>query len=556
MHPVTFVLAFLMLVYLGVNYKVFLPRIHPKGRRILTILVAVIIPLALAQLYFVLTWTQAGFWYWFLDSNQEFSLGTMFSTMLLALTSALGLVIAIWGVNDRHQRIFWLILCAAFVYLAIDESGFLQIHERLDAILWRAAYSLVGGIIVVYSFFLYWRQYREKRWLYSYFIVGLAIMGASGIFVEHIIQSFICFIPGWGPTCHFYYVIEETFETAGTAMVFTAVAVFAITMLPAIQWRKAKPILIVAGLLPWVWISASLWIVPTVELQLWGTPVHTEYVDGNLQLVGYKPSQTVAHPGESVTFSLYLKAQAPLDTNYNWSVRLLTQPNAETVTFNDVAYFQQYETSAWIPGIVAKKNVTVDIPEDAPAPASYWIVAGIWYDTREPQFIPYTSSEQQALNEYQVVLGSIAILPEVQPVAPQDLGYKFANGIELLDFSLPSSITIGESLPLEFWWHTESDIDGRYVQFIHLVDESGEAHPLDREPLGGKFPTSDWPASMTVQDQWETALDGEKFPPGTYQVFTGLYDAQTIERLPVTDANGQPITNHAIEVGTITIEGD
>ena len=67
----------------------------------------------------------------------------------------------------------------------------------------------------------------------------------------------------------------------------------------------------------------------------------------------------------------------------------------------------------------------------------------------------------------------------------------------------------------------------------------------DRQ-LGGEFyPSSQWPAGDTLREEYPLVVSPEA-PPGRYQIEVGLYLPATMERLPVLDANGQPVETRVL----------
>jgi hypothetical protein len=65
---------------------------------------------------------------------------------------------------------------------------------------------------------------------------------------------------------------------------------------------------------------------------------------------------------------------------------------------------------------------------------------------------------------------------------------------------------------------------------------------VDTWPVQGSYPTSRWRAGEEVADRHAVALESAA-PPGTYRVVVGWYLLGTMERLPVVDAQGQPIAD-------------
>ena len=62
------------------------------------------------------------------------------------------------------------------------------------------------------------------------------------------------------------------------------------------------------------------------------------------------------------------------------------------------------------------------------------------------------------------------------------------------------------------------------------------------------------PAGLSAMDEWTVALPDDT-PPGTCEVFTGLYDSATLERLPVSTDAGQPVQDSAIRLGSVACGG-
>jgi hypothetical protein len=71
----------------------------------------------------------------------------------------------------------------------------------------------------------------------------------------------------------------------------------------------------------------------------------------------------------------------------------------------------------------------------------------------------------------------------------------------------------------------------------------------DSQPLDGDYPTSQWRVSETVIDVHNVELPPD-LPPGQYRVWVGMYQMETMERLPVEgDTSGE----NAVPLGTIVV---
>jgi len=145
------------------------------------------------------------------------------------------------------------------------------------------------------------------------------------------------------------------------------------------------------------------------------------------------------------------------------------------------------------------------------------------------------------------------ISSESEPVTPQPVGANLGGQVTLESFSLPEeSAEPGGNLNLTLVWQPTREIEASYKVFVHLVDNSGQ--PLaqrDSEPLGGSRPTTIWSPGEMVTDRVGLLLPSDMLP-GDYELLVGMYDPETLERLPLLDAGGQTIGD-SISLGSVHI---
>jgi hypothetical protein len=85
---------------------------------------------------------------------------------------------------------------------------------------------------------------------------------------------------------------------------------------------------------------------------------------------------------------------------------------------------------------------------------------------------------------------------------------------------------------------------------VHLVDAHNQiVAQQDRAPVFGLYPTTAWQAGESIVDVYELGVDA----PGTYALIVGMYDPNTLERIPAFDANGTRFTDDSIVLTQITI---
>ena len=94
-------------------------------------------------------------------------------------------------------------------------------------------------------------------------------------------------------------------------------------------------------------------------------------------------------------------------------------------------------------------------------------------------------------------------------------------------------------------WEAIKKPSADYVVFVHLRDTS--EHPYaqdDSEPRQAWYPTSWWAAGETVLDEHTLYLPAGTAPP--LDLYVGVYTRSGDTRLPVFDANGNPVANNEV----------
>lgn len=157
-----------------------------------------------------------------------------------------------------------------------------------------------------------------------------------------------------------------------------------------------------------------------------------------------------------------------------------------------------------------------------------------WNDWARP--IPMGPALGTSLN-----IGSLYVQGRPRNYAlPADIGWprgeRFGEGIRLVGTRLDT--TIPSRLRLTLIWQCLGPMDGDYKVFTHLLDAQGRiVGQDDGVPLRGDAPTSTWRRGEVLEDLYEIPVPGT----GLFRLVIGLYDPATGQRLPVTDAAGNPL---------------
>jgi len=121
------------------------------------------------------------------------------------------------------------------------------------------------------------------------------------------------------------------------------------------------------------------------------------------------------------------------------------------------------------------------------------------------------------------------------------------------------TVVAGQALTVTLTWETLQPTSHNYTAFVHLLDGNSEAaqDPLkaqhDGPPCDGAEPTWHWEPGEFILDEHVMAIPAD-LPAGEYLLGIGLYDADTLQRLPPAGEGLRVDWDEAI-IGTATING-
>jgi len=100
-------------------------------------------------------------------------------------------------------------------------------------------------------------------------------------------------------------------------------------------------------------------------------------------------------------------------------------------------------------------------------------------------------------------------------------------------FTPAAVLSPGDAIPLELLWQAAPDFAAEppLVVVVQLLDQDGQVvASLEQEPLGGRYPTSQWQPGELVRDRHGLAVP-DSVAPGDYKLIVGLYRAADGQRL-------------------------
>jgi hypothetical protein len=115
-----------------------------------------------------------------------------------------------------------------------------------------------------------------------------------------------------------------------------------------------------------------------------------------------------------------------------------------------------------------------------------------------------------------------------------------------------TTLSPGESVEIKFLWQARRSMAQSFTTFAHVVDEAGQIWgQADRIPQVGEtpVPTNEWDKGEWLIDTFRLSLKPD-MPSGSYTLLAGVYDSQTLERLPIiAGTEGQTV----VEVTSLRI---
>lgn len=183
-----------------------------------------------------------------------------------------------------------------------------------------------------------------------------------------------------------------------------------------------------------------------------------------------------------------------------------------------------------------------------------WLVLERWGLQQEYYDLPF---QQQLLaqTDYQAEAQGVFILrskPNPKPIRltpAQTVEASFGDMVRLTGYTLEPTasanganlLTPNQTLRLTLYWQATAPMPHDYTVFVHLrpTDGSGNLTQADHRPLGVIYPTSLWPVGETIRETSELPLP-DQIPAGEYELWVGLYQLETGERLPLHgDTSGE-----------------
>lgn len=404
-------------------------------------------------------------------------------------------------------------------------------------------WGLFGGVNVM-----------APRWTYVFFDL-LSLIGSVGLVIWIIRNSqsvFRILIPLlWAGTLFASALRWNWIYTAFQGrLIFPAIAGNSLLLMlglgqwvpqryrPRLGWSVALGLLVIAALLPFIAIGPAYARPEPLTLSDVPGSAHVEPMEASedVQVVGWEFEPRSIRPEDESAFVdvvVYWQAvasdetNAKNDRNHVSFARLLGREHELVGQINRHTACGMVPTGLWEPSQVWRDPYHIPVSEDAAAPSRLRVEVGL-YDPEEDE-----------------TLGSVAVgqaklaPPESAPETAHPLKVRLEDGISLRGYDLtPAEVSAGGTVTLTLHWAARKAPSTDYQVFVHLLED--KPRPVaqgDGPPLMGDYPTSMWAAGEVIADPHPVALPSD-LPPGEYHLLVGMYDLETMKRLPRLDGAG------------------
>ncbi len=123
----------------------------------------------------------------------------------------------------------------------------------------------------------------------------------------------------------------------------------------------------------------------------------------------------------------------------------------------------------------------------------------------------------------------------------------FADQVRLAGYQVGRPLAPGSAMPVTLYWQALRPIERRYKYILRLIADGGNGQQevisiTEREPYDGALPTTQWqPGKTVIEYSGVASLDRPEGEVGCCVLTVQMYDAETLEKLPITRSAGAQI---------------
>ncbi|MDX1413224.1 MAG: DUF2142 domain-containing protein [Candidatus Promineifilaceae bacterium] len=272
-----------------------------------------------------------------------------------------------------------------------------------------------------------------------------------------------------------------------------------------------------------------------IELPHEAQEIEVEMGQG-LTLLGSKLETQEARAGDPLRMVLYWRADSVPEMPVEHVLSVFGREHTEIGKLHSYHGRGLYPANLWPADAIIADRFAIYLDQNLSAPVLAAIESGL---TGE---------------DFSVKVGEVKIVPEEWPEPMQQELARLGDIIALTNVLInPERVYAGDVIDVHVKWQVLAAPERDFTTLVHLGQP--DQPPLavgDRPPLNGAYPTRAWEFGEVIEDVYSLALPTD-LASGRYPLWLGMYDPQSIERLPVT-VGGEAQTNNVILAGWLEIE--
>jgi hypothetical protein len=299
-------------------------------------------------------------------------------------------------------------------------------------------------------------------------------------------------------------------------------------------------------------------LLSQADVQAIQNPLHVKF-DNKAELLGYDIGKGRVRAGEAIAITLYWRCLNRMEHNYTLAVQVLGPDFQAYGGVNLYPGRGNFATSLWEVGNAFSETYWIPVAPDVSAPVMGRIKVALFTDDSTQEHLPVLNPQGQVANR-SAVFGRIKIVPRERPEhsIENQVHYELDGKVALIGYELTSPVDREAALGLKLYWQALSDLDEDYTVFVHWLDEGGQIlTQQDNQPRNGTYPTGLWEEGEIVEDLYHLTVPTEVSVDQQPVIITlGMYCLETMERLAVSDENGQHLVGDQIILRDVVSAGD
>jgi hypothetical protein len=422
----------------------------------------------------------------------------------------------LFGVGNIALGEFAYALLDLLVFIALAGVGFMvmQLYAIRDfAHARRELFNVTALLgVVLLAVVGYWAQASAQTFVSgtSVFPVIAAIMPVLAVgFIEVVWWMLFLLTPP-----------DRSYVRAGDAVPNEALQ-------PNSAW-SARLLMFVAIITPFITIAPTYApVAPVVSVSPLAREVYARY--GGVELIAYDTDFTRFLPGQLVPVTLYWRVIEPSDTD--WTITLAIVPPEGNLLSRLDTYpgWGRLRTSTWQPGSVYADTYYLRL--DPFFGGNFPLKLHVqWWDAAASRHIPPVNAAGEPISSVLLEMGALTfprvamdLLAPLNVIEPRLR--EFGGLLRLDQFNFDR-----DTYQTTLIWEAMRPMEADYTMFVQILNSENEI--VGQHDTRPALPTRFWNFGERYLTDHILLTDGP-LPPGDYRVIVGVYQLETMERLPV-----------------------